>query len=911
MIHSSSENKGENADGEKGRGVQFSSPHLGEASASSRPTSAIEDKDFGDATKAVLQEFRSVEEKKAGIACQHLKLSDFIGLVLKDPRHHIRNAFQYTADAMESFGFEDKTILGREIRDFSFREWPWESTLVRDRKILEGQELALYDFYQQMKMFGRRESANRMFVFHGPPGSGKTRLNDTIDAMLENYSELNPKGALYRLVWVFPEGGRKKQFGFASLMAEKQRVEEQQDLHGGQLIYRPTGNTDPLFLLAKSFDNHGPRDKLLSILSADGRLPDDLNVDYFLRGELDTFSESLLDSLVDFYREELRRSKEQGAKTVDEGEVFREVIRSHARIERYTLSSRQGRGLCSYSGTANKNADIEPFYSTYAPPPEEIRAAEREIYMPKSFMLRANRGHLHFSDLFRPDGHDRSREDISSLNHLLNEIESGDTEIVSLKRAAAIRREKVNLVIRADANDDLISAKMGGPGWDSLGRRIQFISAPHLTRYLSEAAANRDFFSTIVGTSRVICPHVLDSVSLFVTATRLIRPTPEAFEPVHEDLPSVLRSMSVVEKALLLQEPRDGVKSPLNMLKKDEAKRWTQDDLRILRRYLPKIATEYALGEGEIGKGLYDGGFGISTANTQDLLREVSVQRMGEPITVLEVLSVLERHVEGFSYYQRIKELKERQVQQRVEAKRAAAEKKGGEISDSDLKGFRRQASKDVEELFPIPSPREILSDVESYARRMILDDFYRAMGIASEAESTFSIKRYLEHARVSLGKSPSEVSPEHRVSERERGANQKLLEDFEDRVVASVDFSSEEERLAFRRKLFGQIGNWQAENPDKKASENYDVIFGELVEGLRKAQRDLLEKPLKEFAERTNQYADDPTRYQKDTAGKEEERRKALRWKATIRALQDTLGYPEESDYKTIRKNLEWALKG
>ncbi len=910
MSHSSPENEGKNAEKEIGQRVHAPAG-LAESQPSSRNKNPVDNLDFGEEARSVLREFRAVEDKKAGIACQHLSLSDFIGLVLKDPRHHIRNAFQYTADAMESFGYEDRSILGKEIRDFSLREWPWESELVRDKKVLEGHEIALFDFYQQMKMFGRRESANRMFVFHGPPGSGKTRLNDTIDAMLENYSELNPEGALYRLVWVFPEGGRKKHFGFASTIARQQRVEESSDGRGGQLIYRPTGNTDPLFLLARSFNNEGPRDKLLSILSADGRLPHDLNVDYFLRGELDTFSESLLDSLVDFYREELRHDTSKDGQTVDEGSVFREVIRRHARIERYTFSSRQGRGLCSYSGTANRNADIEPFYSAYAPPPEEIRAAEREIYMPKSFMLRANSGHLHFSDLFRPDGHDRSREDISSLNHLLNEIESGDTEIVSLQRAAAIRREKVNLVIRADANDDLISAKMGGPGWDSLGRRIQFISAPHITRYLSEAAANKDFFTTIVGSSRVICPHVLDVVSLFVTATRLIRPTPGAFVRVHEDLPAVLNSMSVVEKALLLQEPRAGVKSPLNMLKSDEAKRWTQDELRILRRYLPKIASEYALSEGEIGKGLYDGGFGVSTASTQDLLREVSVHRVGAPITVLEALAVLERHIDAFPYYQRIRELKERQVEQRIQSQKLAVERKGAEVSGVDMKTFRRDAVKEVERLFPIPSPKEILSDVEAYARRMVLDDFYRAMGIASEAESTFSIKRYLEHARVSLGKSPSEVAPAHRVTERERGANQKLLTDFEDRVATSETFSTEEDRLAFRRRLFGQIGNWQAENPEKKASENYEVIFGELVEGLRKAQKELLEKPLKEFAESTNSYAEDWGRYRKDVAGKDEERRKAVRWKSTIAALEETLGYPEESDYKTIRKNLEWALKG
>ncbi len=868
------------------------------------------DQALTDESSRVLESFKRSEGQRHSLVSQELSFKAYLKEVLKNPRHMIRNTFQYTADAMESFGHEKRVVLGQEILDFRLRGWPWESTMVLDKKNLEGQELALNEFHQQMKLFGRREYANRMFIFHGPPGSGKTRLNDTLDAMLENYSEHDPRGALYRLAWVFAEEGGARPFGFAANRPRDVEVAEESSSQGSRLIYRPIGNTDPIFLLSTSGDGDGPREKLLQTLERSGRLPPDLNRDYLLRGELDTFSEAVLETLLAFYREDLRE-RNGTREAVSEERVLEEVLNRHVRVERYTLSRRQGRGLCSIWGSANRNADIEPFYSSYAPPPGEIRAAERDLHMPTSFMLRANRGHLHFSDIFRPDPMDRGKDDISGLNHLLNEIESGHTQILSLRQAASCKTEKVNVLLRADANDELIAMKTSAQGWDSLRRRIQFINVPHVTRYLSEAAAHKPFFRTIVGADRFICPHVLKTVALFSTATRLIKPDPTFFKSVHEQLPKILGRMSVVEKALFLQEPKPGIKFDINMLKTDEKFRWSQDELSVMQKFLPRIAAEYSSALGDMRlTSLYDGGFGISTANAQDLLRQVAVFRPGEPITVLEVLEVLKQHEGNFPYYEKIAEAKQRTVQQRLEEKKQEALRQGKALSDSEQQSAIKSISDTVEKQFPISSPSAIIAEVEAYAKRMIQEDFYTAMGIASEEQSTLSLRRYLAHARVSIGQPPHEVELEHRVSERERAHNEELLRDFEDRVVKNEDLSSQEKRLAFRRHLFEQIGNWQAEHPTESASSSYEQIFGELVVGMRKVQKDSLEKPLKEFEQLSREYADDPLQYHKHLDGKEDERRRAQRWMKTIRALEENLKYPKEARWETIRKHLEWAVK-
>ncbi len=864
---------------------------------------------LGEQSAQLLAAFKSSEVQRHSIVSQELSFKSFLKEVLRNPRYMIRNTFQYTADAMESFGCEKRIVLGQEILDFSLRKWPWESAMVLDKKNLEGQEIALNDFHQQMKLFGRREYANRMFIFHGPPGSGKTRLNDTLDAMLEHFSEFDPRGALYRLAWVFSEDAVTKPFGFAAARGRDVEISEEATTQGSRLIYRPIGNTDPLFLLSTSCDGQGPREKLLFALEKSGRLPPDLNRDYLLRGELDTFSEAILETLLAFYRDDLReRGNNQ---PVSDEKVLEEVLNRHVRVERYTLSRRQGRGLCSIWGSANRNADIEPFYSSYAPPPGEIRAAERDLHMPTSFMLRANRGHLHFSDIFRPDPMDRGKDDISGLNHLLNEIESGHTQILSLRQAASCKTEKVNVLLRADANDELVAMKTSAQGWDSLRRRMQFINVPHVTRYLSEAAAHKPFFRTIVGADRFICPHVLKTIALFATSTRLIKPEATRYKLVHEQLPKILGRMSVVEKALFLQEPRPGIKCDINMLKADEKQRWSQDELSVMQKFLPKIAAEYtsALGEMRLTS-LYDGGFGISTANAQDLLRQVAVFRPGEPITVLEVLEVLKQQEGKFPYYDRIAEAKHRTVQGRLEEKKQEALRQGKVMSDAEQQQSIRSIVEAVEKQFPIPSPEVIISEVEAYAKRMVQEDFYTAMGIASEEQSTLSLRRYLAHARVSIGQPPHEVEPQHRVTERERGHNDKLLEDFEDRVVKNEDLSSPQKRLAFRRHLFEQIGNWQAEHPTESAGNNYEQIFGELVVGMRKVQKESLEKPLKEFEQLAREYADDPLQYHRDLDGKEDERRRAQRWMKTIRALEETLKYPREERWETIRKHLEWAVK-
>ena len=860
---------------------------------------------LGEGSSRLLEAFKHTEGRRHQEVSKELCFADYLREVLRNPRDMIRNTFQYTADAMESFGCSDRTILGKEIIDFHLRTWPWESGMVSDKRKLEGHEVALSDFYQQMKLFGRREFANRMFIFHGPPGSGKTRLNDTLDAMLEHFSEHNPRGALYRLSWVFPDDASAKPYGFAANAQRGATVSHEETNQGRRIIYRPLGNTDPLFLLSTSCDGQGPRERLLSFLEQEGRLPPDINRDYLLRGELDTFSEAVLETLLNYYREEHASDKERSS----EGSILDEVLKRHVRVERYTLSRRQGRGLCSIWASPNRNADIEPFYSSYAPPPEEIRAAERDLYMPTSFMVRANRGHLHFSDLFRPDERDRGRDDISHLNHLLNEIESGHTQIMALRQAASLKTEKVNVLLRADANDDLIALKTSAQGWDSLGRRLQFITVPHITRFLSEASAHEDFFRTIIGSDRFICPHVLNTVALFSTATRLLKPQAGRYKSVHELLPTILERMSVVEKALLLQEPRAGSKIELNMLKTDERQKWNQDELGILKKFLPKVADEYMNNVGETRFSLYDGGFGISTASAQDLFRKVAVFRAGQPITVLEVIEVLKQHEDKFPYYERIEEAKRRHVEERLQEKKQEALRSGTPMGERDTQEALKTIAERVERQFPIPSPQLIIKEVEAYAKRRVQDDFYAALGIASEERNTLSIRRYLAHARVSIGQAPLEVELEHRVSDRERAHNAKLLEDFENRVIKNANFSSQENRIAFRKHLFEQIGNWQAENPTETVVNNYESIFGELVEGIRMVQKESLEKPLKEFAQISREYADDPTKLRKDLEGKEEEARKAQRWLKAIRALEDTLNYPREERWETIRKHLEWAV--
>ena len=858
---------------------------------------------LGEESERLLQDFKVAQGTRHLLVNQELSYAEYLKEVIRCPRRMIRNTFQYTADALESFGSERANILGQEVVDFKLRTWPWESPMVRDRKTLEGQELALHEFYQQMKLFGRREYANRMFIFHGPPGSGKTRLNDTIDAALEHYSENDPSGALYRLVWVFSEEGARRPFGFAANTPQGATISHEECSGGGRIIYRPLGNTDPLFLLSRT-----TRERLLTTLEEEGRLPADLNSDYLLRGELDTFSEGVLEALESYYRAEQMSDLLPGQR-LSEAKILEDVLSKHVRVERYTLSRRQGRGLCSIWGSPNRNADIEPFYDSFSPPPEQIRAAERDLSMSKSFMVEANRGHLHFSDLFRPDQQDRGRDDISHLNHLLNEIESGHTQIFSLRHAARLKTEKVNALLRADANDEHIDRKRTAEGWDSLGRRLHFIVVPHITRFLSEAAAQRDFFDTIVGRDRGICPHVLETVSLFVTATRLLRPEPSRYAKVHERLPNILGRMNVVEKALLLQESRPEVKIELNMIKQDEGKRWNQDELGIVKKFLPLIASEYMAGVGQTRFSLYDGGFGISTANAQDILRQVAVFRPSQPITVIEVLGVLHRlSQEKFPYYAKIDEAKQHHIKARLEDKQRENERNGKTLSEKDVRDWVKPISDEVEKQFPVPSPDSIIKAVEVYAKRRIEDDIYTALGIANEDHSTLSIRRYLAHARVSIGQAPLEVEAQHRVTEREVKHNDKLLEDFESKVVKNEDLSTPEKRLAFRKHLFEQIGNWQAEHPLDTASNHYESIFGELVEGMKVARKEGLEKRLREFEQLSREYADDPSRIRKDVEGKEDERRRAQRWQRAIRALEEN-GYPREERWETIRKHLEWAM--
>jgi hypothetical protein len=76
----------------------------------------------------------------------------------------------------------------------------------------------------------------------------------------------------------------------------------------------------------------------------------------------------------------------------------------------------------------------------------------------------------------------------------------------------------------------------------------------------------------------------------------------------------------------------------------------------------------------------------------------------------------------------------------------------------------------------------------------------------------------------------------------------------------------------------------------------------------MKVARKEGLEMRLREFEQLSREYADDPSRIRRDLEGKEDERRRTLRWQRAIRALEES-GYPREERWETIRKHLEWAM--
>ena len=539
-----------------------------------------------DLAGAVADEFESTRRL--------LSFDEWFDILCKDPTVHARCAAQYVKDAFDHFGRRDvRTPSGQISR------WRLFDTEFDGWHRLVGQEEAQNELYEAIDGFVRLGRVNKLLLLHGPNGSAKSTMLESLQRALEVYSRTE-KGALYRFAWVFPnrrQTGGGIGFSNTDVLRDAMGEETFAKLGTEEIDARVTDECKdhPLFLVPIS-----ARRKLLTdVCSAS---PDFVIGDPILYGELSHRNRKIFDALLAGYHGDLRK------------------VLQHVQIERFFISRQYRTGVVTVEPKQTADARSFPVTgeSAFASLPPSVGG--QALYAVQGDLVDANRGVINFSDLLkRPYEH---------YKYLLTATESGRVALDHLMLS-------LDSVFTGSANDlDLLEFRALRSGeYQSFRARLELIRVPFLLDYRVERKIYQEQVGDILRGVHV-APHVTKILALWGVMTRLRRPSQHAYSA---KIKGALERLTPLEKADLYaygRVPR-GVSS-------DEARELLAAVPQMYKEKFPHAVVR-AEGSDHI-LGDYEGSFGASVRD----LKAVLLASAAEPGTTCVTVPKLFRELREY-----------------------------------------------------------------------------------------------------------------------------------------------------------------------------------------------------------------------------------------------------------------------
>ena len=435
-----------------------------------------------------------------------LSYDEWFDLLCSEPTVHARSAPQYIRDAFDHFERRDvRTPSGQISRwrlfDCEFDGW----------HRLVGQEEAQNSLYEAVEGFVRLGRVNKLLLLHGPNGSAKSTLLESLQRALEVYSRTE-RGAIYRFAWVFPN---KKEMsggiGFSNTDGLRDALGEETfaRLAGDEVDARVVDETKdhPIYLVPMP-----QRRRLLEdVCSA---FPDFVVSDPILYGELSHRNRKIFDALLTGYQGDLRK-------------VFQ-----HVQVERFFLSRQYRAGLVTVEPKQTVDARSFPVTGDAAFGSLPPAVGGQALYAVQGDLVDGNRGVVNFSDLLkRPYEH---------YKYLLTATERSSVALDHLVLG-------LDMLFCGSANDlDLLEFRALRSGeYQSFRARLELIRVPFLLDFRVERKIYQEQVGDILRGVHV-APHVTKVLALWGVMTRLRRPDAEKYS---SKIKGVLERLTPLAKA--------------------------------------------------------------------------------------------------------------------------------------------------------------------------------------------------------------------------------------------------------------------------------------------------------------------------------------------------------------------------
>lgn len=529
-----------------------------------------------------------------------LSFAEFLEKVESNPRAMIRNSATYLKEAFEDAGNEN---IGPE-KNPTLRWKLFDVTKGRTVPII-GAEDVQNEIYRVLNTFVRQGYSNKLVVLHGPNGSAKTSMIDSMTTRLASYSE-SCHGAVYKFSWIFPtdksanpqtsgEAGPLG-FGHRDRANDNQATKSFAHLEEGKIAAKIDSEfkENPIFLI--------PLEQRVSwlkkIISKHESIPEE-SVElppHILLSGLSKRNQEIYQQLLSAYNGDYSR------------------VLAHIQVERFYYSKQYRVGIST----------VEPQMA--------IDAGEKQLTMDRNLtnlpsvlhnisfhesvgpLVEANRGLIEFSDLLK--------RPVEAFKYLLSTVEKGT---INLPTSTA----NLDIVFFATTNEKHLDGFKTLPDFASFRSRFELITAPYLLRASDEVKIYQKD-AEILSQTKSITPHSIFLLSLWAVLTRLRQPDPEYYESKYR---SLIARLDPYSKAKLYEG------DPL-------APTFKQQEEIVFKELKDQILHESR------GTVIYEGRFGASPREIKSILYKAVQNKKYHSLTPMAIFEELETIVKDRSVYE-------------------------------------------------------------------------------------------------------------------------------------------------------------------------------------------------------------------------------------------------------------------
>jgi serine protein kinase len=498
---------------------------------------------------------------------------EYLLLTEKDPRTQLRGSAQYAVDMMDHFG--RTTSGGFEV---------FQGCVI-------GQETVQNQIYNSIKAFAQMGQNHRLILLHGPNGSAKSTITQTLMRGLEDYSRL-PSGALYTFSWVFPVD--KVVRGSLGIRGETERKSS------GTQSFAYLGDEDIACIIPSEL-----RDHPVLLLPVEERAKWfkslDLRSDFVIPTRLRHQGLSHRDHLIF-----------QALLTNYHGD-YAQVLR-HIRVERFYFNRVYRAGLVTVEPQMHVDAQYQQLTMNRSLSQIPASLQGLNLFTLTGDLPDANRGMIDYNDLLK--------RPIDTYKYLLTASESGTVNVGH----SIIQLDTLWI---GSSNELQLDAFKEYPDFSSFKGRIELIKVPYLLRVSQEREVYQPLLRSIAGT-KPVTPHVDWTIAHWAVLTRLKKPHRERYP---SELGQILDKLTPLDKARIY----DTGELP---------ERFSNDERKILRANLSKLNEEYSTVP------FYEGRTGASARELQSILVDASQNPEFKTLSPLAVVAELRNFIKRTSEYE-------------------------------------------------------------------------------------------------------------------------------------------------------------------------------------------------------------------------------------------------------------------